>query len=54
MLELRVWIDDKRDRLRENIFKAFNSANIQMPYVTIQLVLFNFEVRNDNMKSELN
>lgn len=53
LLELRVWIDDERNhierrfKLREKIFKAFNSANIQMPYETIQLAPFDVEVRNE-------
>lgn len=60
LLELRVWIDDERDhiarrfKLREDIFKAFNSANVKMPYETIQLAPFNIEVRNENTGSELN
>lgn len=54
LLELRVWIDDERNhiarrfKLREDIYKVFNSANIEMPYETIQLAPFNIEVRNEN------
>lgn len=52
LLELRVWIEDERNhiarrfKLRVVIFKAFNSANVQMPYETIQLAPFNIKVRN--------
>ncbi|HYW36333.1 MAG TPA: mechanosensitive ion channel family protein [Balneolaceae bacterium] len=53
LLELRVWIDDERDhiarrfKLREDIFKAFNRTNIQMPYETIQLAPFDIDVKNE-------
>ena len=52
LLELRVWIDDERDhierrfKLREEVFNAFNKTGIQMPYETIQLAPFNVEVSN--------
>lgn len=52
LIELRVWIKNERDHLsirfalRENIFKAFNEANVQMPYETIQLAPFNASIKN--------
>lgn len=54
LLELKVWIDNERnhirerDKLREDIFNAFNSANIDMPYETIQLAPFQMEMQKRN------
>lgn len=49
MLELRVWIENEREhlqesaKLREAVFNAFNQANIEMPFETIQLAPFKME-----------
>ena len=51
-LELQAWLDDerqhveKRSELREKIFKALNSAGIEMPFETIQLAPMQVNMAN--------
>jgi len=53
LLVLRVWINNEwehlaeRFQLREAIFNAFNKANIEMPYETIQLAPFQMQLRGE-------